>query len=154
MRCPKCGHLEDKVVDSRSVREEAAIRRRRQCMACEHRFTTHEQIIRDELRVIKRDGRREAFNREKLEGGLMRACEKRPLTTEAIHALVDDVLSVLEQEGDTEIPSGRIGAAVMEKLMQLDDVAYIRFASVYGRFEDLDQFAEVIRDVARRRKPR
>ncbi len=152
MRCPKCGHLDDKVVDSRLIRAEAAIRRRRQCLSCDHRFTTHEQIIRDEIRVVKRDGRREPFSREKLEGGLLRACEKRPVTTEAIHALVDDVLSQIEQEGETDIPTEHIGTAVMDRLLQLDDVAYIRFASVYWRFDDLNQFVNTVRQMTRKRK--
>lgn len=151
MRCPKCGHLDDKVVDSRLIRDDAAIRRRRQCLSCDYRFTTHEQIIRDELRVVKRDGRREPFNREKLEGGLLRACEKRPVTTEAIRALVDDVVSQLEHEGD-DIPTERIGTAIMDRLLQLDDVAYIRFASVYWRFDDLNQFVNTVRQMTRKRK--
>lgn len=145
MRCPKCGHLDDKVLDSRAAREGASIRRRRQCLACEHRFTTYEEIVKDELRVIKRDGRREEFSRLKLERGLMRACEKRPISADQIHDLVDQIIEGFE--GESEVTSDAIGEAVMTRLHKLDEVAYIRFASVYRRFADVNQFLKAVKDV-------
>lgn len=145
MRCPKCGHSDDKVLDSRSAREGASIRRRRQCLSCECRFTTYEEIVKDELRVIKRDNRREEFSRLKLERGLMRACEKRPVSADQIHDLVDQVIESFE--GESEVTSEQIGQAVMTRLHRLDDVAYIRFASVYRRFADVNQFLKAVKDM-------
>jgi transcriptional repressor NrdR len=145
MKCPKCGHLDDKVLDSRAAREGASIRRRRQCLQCEYRFTTYEEIVKDELHVIKRDGRHEEFNRQKLERGLSRACEKRPISADQIHDLVDQVIA--ECEGESEVTSELIGQAVMERLHHVDEVAYIRFASVYRRFADVNQFLKAVRDV-------
>lgn len=145
MRCPKCGHLDDKVLDSRAAREGASIRRRRQCLQCEYRFTTYEEIVKDELHVIKRDGRHEEFNRQKLERGLSRACEKRPISADQIHDLVDQVIA--EFEGESEVTSERIGQAVMTRLHRVDEVAYIRFASVYRRFADVNQFLKAVKDV-------
>ncbi len=146
MKCPKCGHLDDKVLDSRAAREGASIRRRRQCLACEHRFTTYEELVKDELRVIKRDGRREEFSRLKIERGLTRACEKRPVSADQLHDLVDQVIESFEGEG--EVQSERIGQAVMVRLHRLDEVAYIRFASVYRRFTDAEQFRQAVEDIA------
>jgi transcriptional repressor NrdR len=145
MRCPKCAHLDDKVLDSRAAREGASIRRRRQCLACEHRFTTYEEIVKDELRVVKRDGRREEFSREKLVRGLMRACEKRPVSADQIRDLVDQVVESFE--GESEVTTEKIGQAVMSRLHRLDDVAYIRFASVYRRFADVNQFLQAVKDM-------
>ena len=145
MKCPKCGHLDDKVLDSRAAREGASIRRRRQCLECEYRFTTYEEIVKDELHVVKRDGRHEEFNRQKLERGLSRACEKRPISADQIHDLVDQVIA--ECEGASEVTSERIGQAVMERLHHVDEVAYIRFASVYRRFADVNQFLKAVKDV-------
>lgn len=145
MRCPKCGHLDDKVLDSRAAREGASIRRRRQCLQCDYRFTTYEEIVKDELHVIKRDGRHEEFNRQKLERGLSRACEKRPISADQIHDLVDQVIA--EFDGESEATSERIGQAVMERLHLVDEVAYIRFASVYRRFADVNQFLKAVKDV-------
>jgi len=145
MKCPKCGHLDDKVLDSRAAREGASIRRRRQCLQCEYRFTTYEEIVKDELHVIKRDGRHEEFNRQKLERGLSRACEKRPISGDQIHDLVDQVIA--ECEGESEVTSERIGQSVMERLHHVDEVAYIRFASVYRRFADVNQFLKAVKDV-------
>jgi len=145
MKCPKCGHLDDKVLDSRAAREGASIRRRRQCLACEYRFTTYEEIVKDELHVVKRDGRHEEFNRQKLERGLSRACEKRPISADQIHDLVDQVIAAFE--GESEVASERIGQAVMERLHHVDEVAYIRFASVYRRFADVNQFLKAVKDV-------
>jgi transcriptional repressor NrdR len=145
MKCPKCGKDEDKVLDSRSIREGATIRRRRECLACGYRFTTHEEIDRDEIMVIKRDGRREPFSRNKLEQGVRVACQKRPISDEQVRELLDSVVSSLEGE---EIASERIGELVIERLHQIDEVAYIRFASVYRRFTDLNQFLSAITEMA------
>jgi transcriptional repressor NrdR len=145
MKCPKCGKDEDKVLDSRSIREGATIRRRRECLACGYRFTTHEEIDRDEIMVIKRDGRREPFSRNKLEQGVRVACQKRPISDEQVRELLDSVVSSLEGE---EIASERIGKLVIERLHQIDEVAYIRFASVYRRFTDLNQFLSAITEMA------
>jgi len=133
------------VLDSRAAREGASIRRRRQCLACEHRFTTYEEIVKDELRVVKRDGRREEFSREKLVRGLMRACEKRPVSADQIRDLVDQVVESFE--GESEVTTEKIGQAVMSRLHRLDDVAYIRFASVYRRFADVNQFLQAVKDM-------
>ena len=116
-----------------------------QCLACEHRFTTYEEIVKDELRVVKRDGRREEFSRLKLERGLMRACEKRPVSADQIHDLVDQVIESFE--GESEVTTEQIGQAVMTRLHRIDDVAYIRFASVYRRFADVNQFLQAVKDM-------
>ena len=140
MRCPKCGHQEDKVIDSRSVRNGQVIRRRRACLDCGHRFTTYEEVIKVSLRVVKRDGRHEDLDRRKLLNGIQRACEKRPISTEQIETLVDALVNELESEFEREIPSTAIGQKVMGRLEKLDEVAYVRFASVYRRFRDVNQF--------------
>ena len=144
MKCPKCAAEDDKVIVSRSAREGAAIRRRRECNACGFRFTTYEEIDRDEIRVIKSDGRREQFSRAKLERGVRIACQKRPISDDAIRGLIDRVISSLD--GD-EVKSERIGKLVMEELHALDEVAYIRFASVYRRFTDVNQFLSAITEM-------
>ncbi len=145
MRCPNCGSNDDKVLDSRAAREGRAIRRRRQCLSCDYRYTTYEEIARDELRVIKRDGRVEPFDRLKLERGLKRACEKRPVSPDAVHDLLDRIITGF---GDrVEITVDEIGAAVLRELHGIDQVAYIRFASVYRRFDDVSQFVNEIRDI-------
>lgn len=140
MRCPKCGHLDDKVIDSRSVRNGDVIRRRRICLKCGYRFTTYEEVVKAALRVIKRDGRHEEFDRRKLVGGVERACEKRPISTQQIEALVDAIISEIESEYEREVTSTAIGKKVMDRLEKLDEVAYVRFASVYRRFRDVNQF--------------
>ncbi|HOW97251.1 MAG TPA: transcriptional regulator NrdR [Kiritimatiellia bacterium] len=140
MRCPKCGQQEDKVIDSRSVRNGDVIRRRRVCLGCSHRFTTYEEVIKAHLRVIKRDGRHEDFDRRKLVNGVTRACEKRPISTQQIETLVDGIAGELESEYEREVPSTVIGKKVMDRLEKLDEVAYVRFASVYRRFRDVNQF--------------
>ncbi len=144
MRCPKCKHLEDKVIDSRSARHGDAIRRRRMCLLCGHRFTTYEEILKNRLRIIKRDGRHEDLEREKLISGLERACEKRPISVETIEGIVDEILEELEGEYDREVPSQVVGEKVMIKLERLDEVAFVRFASVYRRFKDVNQFVSAI----------
>jgi transcriptional repressor NrdR len=147
MRCPKCGHTDDKVLDSRASREGAAIRRRRSCLGCGQRFTTYEEIVKDGLRVVKRDGRREEFSRLKLMSGIMRACEKRPVSPQQIEELVDEVLDQIEQENDVEVPTSVIGEKVVARLERLDEVAYVRFASVYKRFADVNQFLNAINKI-------
>ena len=140
MRCPKCGHLDDKVIDSRSVRNGDVIRRRRNCLKCSHRFTTYEEVVKATLRVIKRDGRHEEFDRRKLINGVARACEKRSISAQQIEALVDSIISELESEYEREVSSTAIGKKVIDRLEKLDEVAYVRFASVYRRFRDVNQF--------------
>jgi transcriptional repressor NrdR len=147
MRCPKCGHNDDKVLDSRAARDGSAIRRRRACLGCNHRFTTYEEIVKDALRVVKRDGRREELSRLKLMSGIMRACEKRPVSPAQIEALVDEIIEETEQGFDAEVPSSVIGEKVMARLEKLDEVAYVRFASVYKRFADVNQFLNAIHDI-------
>lgn len=140
MRCPKCGNLDDKVIDSRTIRNGNVIRRRRSCLSCDHRFTTYEEVVKTKLRVIKRDGRHEELDRTKLAAGLWTACEKRPITAQQIEALVDGIVSELESEFEREVPSTVIGKKVMDRLEKVDEVAYVRFASVYRRFRDVSQF--------------
>jgi transcriptional repressor NrdR len=140
MKCPKCGHQEDKVVDTRTVRNGDVIRRRRVCLACDHRFTTYEEVVKAHLRVVKRDGRHEELDRNKLMNGIVRACEKRPISSSQIEQLVTRILNELESEFEREVPSTVIGKKVMDGLEKLDEVAYIRFASVYRRFKDVNQF--------------
>ena len=141
MKCPKCGSDDDKVLDSRAVRDGAAIRRRRECTVCGARFTTHEEIDRDEVTVVKQDGTREPFSRQKLEKGVRIACQKRPVSEDQLQSLLDSVVAALEGE---EVPTSKIGELVMERLHALDEVAYIRFASVYRRFTDVNQFLSTI----------
>ena len=140
MRSPKCGHLHDKVIDSRAAREGNVIRRRRVCLQCGHRFTTYEEIIKATMRIIKRDGRHEDLDRSKLLKGIHRACQKRPISAEQIEDMVDSILNELDNEYDREVPSTVIGEKVMERLEKLDEVAYVRFASVYRQFKDVNQF--------------
>ncbi len=147
MRCPKCTSIEDKVVDSRVSKEGNTIRRRRECAECGHRYTTIESLVRDGMMVIKRDGRREDFDREKLMHAVRAACHKRPVDLEQLTMLVDDVLDAMEASYDAEIPSNAIGDAVMQRLRKIDQVAYVRFASVYKEFRDVTEFVTEIRDM-------
>ena len=141
MRCPKCGNQDDKVIDSRAIRSGEVIRRRRTCRACSYRFTTYEEVVKANLRVIKRDGRHEELDRGKLLGGIMTACHKRTrIGSRDIEALADRIVSELENEYDREVPSTVIGKKVMEYLEDLDEVAYVRFASVYLRFRKATEF--------------
>ena len=148
MKCLKCGSLRDKVLDSRETRDGAAIRRRRECLECGYRFTTYEEIGLDEVLVAKRDGRREPFVRAKLERGIRAACAKRPVTEEQIRRLVDSVVASFDAP---EISSERIGEIVMDGLLPLDEVACIRFASVYRSFSDINQFLSAIAETAKKR---
>ena len=139
MRCPFCGAVEDKVVDTRPSDNDQVIRRRRECAGCSRRFTTYERIDEILPLVIKKDGRREAFDRTKILSGLKKACSKRPVALERLEAAVDQIERTLEEAGDKEIPSSRIGDAVMAALRDIDDVAYVRFASVYRSFRDVGE---------------
>ncbi len=146
MRCPRCTSTEDRVIDSRASKDGTTIRRRRECISCGHRFSTTETVLREGLVVIKRDGRREDFDRSKLLNGLRKACEKRPIDAEQLNMLVEDVTDALESRFDYEVPSGAVGEQVMEHLRRIDSVAYIRFASVYKDLRDLtDIVAEINR---------
>ena len=142
MRCLFCGNLESKVIDSRSADDGTTIRRRRECLACEKRFTTYEKIETIPIVVIKRNGMRETFNRDKVLNGILRACEKRPVTLKEIDNLIDDVESKLYNMLEREVSSERIGEMVMERLQKLDDIAYVRFASVYRQFKDINSFMD------------
>ncbi len=144
MRCPKCGNQDDKVIDSRASREGSTIRRRRQCLQCNHRFTTYEEIENEGLMVVKRDGRREEFSREKLLSGLKKACQKRPISPKAIEDLVETIMDEIIDKYDREVPGMAIGERVMEALRQIDKVAYVRFASVYRRFEEATEFVSEV----------
>jgi len=147
MRCPKCSHMEDKVLDSRVARNGDATRRRRVCMRCGYRFTTYEEIVRPKLRVIKSDGRHEEFKRDKLTGGIERACEKRPISAGDIERLVDSLIEEIESEYEREVSSKIVGQKVMNRLETLDEVAFVRFASVYRKFRDVNQFVNAIQDM-------
>ncbi len=146
MRCPYCGGSESRVIDSRSSGE--GIRRRRQCPACSARFTTYERVQAHNIVVLKKDGRREVFSRDKLSSGIRKSCEKRPLRTGAIDKLIDDVEAELYKTGKTEFPSSSIGDLVMERLKKLDHIAYIRFASVYREFADIGALKEAVDTLA------
>jgi transcriptional repressor NrdR len=145
MRCPKCGCQEDKVIDSRASRDGATIRRRRECVACVYRFTTFEEVERSGLLVLKRDGRREEFSKEKLLAGLRKACQKRPVGHKTLEDLVDKIVNDVLEEYDREVPAEAIGKLVMAGLRSIDDVAYVRFASVYRRFQEATDFVHEVK---------
>ncbi len=151
MRCPYCGHLEDRVVDSREAQEGQATRRRRECLGCGRRFTTYERIEEILPQVVKKDGRREPFDRKKIVEGLHVACRKRPVSAEQLEEIVTAVERKLQELGEKEIPSTVIGETVMERLKALDPVAYVRFASVYRDFRDVGEFMTELEGLARRR---
>jgi transcriptional repressor NrdR len=150
VKCPSCGHSDDKVIDSRSAKDGRAIRRRRECMKCGSRFTTYEYVEAESLLVAKRDGRREPFSRQKLFAGVSKACGKRPIAAEAVENLVDVVTADIQRNAQSEITSMRIGEKVMEELARLDEVAYVRFASVYRRFKDITQFMEELKTLLKK----
>lgn len=152
MRCPSCGYREDKVVDSRSTKEAAAIRRRRECLKCGKRFTTYECVEEVSLMVVKRDRRRQPFDRKKVLAGIVRACEKRPVSMEKMEEIVSAVERTIQRKYDREVPSAFIGEQIMEKLKHLDDVAYVRFASVYRQFRDVGQFMDELQGILHSRK--
>ena len=140
MRCLFCGHMESKVIDSRSTEEGTTIRRRRECLACGKRFTTYEKIETIPIIVIKKDGTREAFNRDKISSGILKACERRPVALKDVETLIDDIEAKMYNMLEREVSSEKIGEMVMERLQKLDEVAYVRFASVYRQFKDINSF--------------
>ncbi len=148
MKCPYCGHEEDKVVDSRSSKEGQAVRRRRECLKCEKRFTTYEYVEAVPLTIIKNDQRREPYDRQKLANGILSACKKRPISMDKIEAAIDRIENQVQKLSKTEIPSKEIGGLVMNELYQLDDVAYVRFASVYRKFKDKGEFITEVKELA------
>jgi transcriptional repressor NrdR len=152
MKCPYCGHLGDKVVDSRESREGEVIRRRRECLECNRRFTSYERIDEIPYMVVKKDGRRERFDRQKLISGLLKACEKRPVRVAALEAIADRVEATLQEKPDREMTTEDIGAYVMQELKQLDKVAFVRFASVYRNFRDLAEFTYELNELLRTRE--
>jgi transcriptional repressor NrdR len=145
VRCPACGSEGDKVVDSRSVRDGLGVRRRRECSACRHRYTTYEVVEQTPVLVIKKDGRREPYSRDRLLGGLVKACEKRPISRQQLEDVTDEVERAVFGDGRSEVRSRDIGEAVMNRLQSLDEVAYVRFASVYRSFRDVNQFMDELR---------
>jgi transcriptional repressor NrdR len=147
MKCPFCGSSDDRVVDSRESREGEMIRRRRECVSCGRRFTSYETIEEIPYMVVKNDGRRETFDRKKLRAGLVKACEKRPVSPARLDSIVDEIEGILHDTEEREMPTARIGALVMERLRELDKVAYVRFASVYRKFEDVDEFLHELKSL-------
>jgi transcriptional repressor NrdR len=145
MKCPFCGVMDNKVIDSRVSKDGEAIRRRRECMDCGHRFTTYEQIEEIPIMIVKKDGRREIFNREKVSAGIRRACEKLDVSMNTIDTIIDNLERSLRETGEKEIPSYVIGEQVMQKLHDLSDIAYVRFASVYREFKDVNDFVDELK---------
>ena len=154
MKCPFCDELEDKVVDSRMAKEGEVIRRRRECLGCKRRYTTYEREEEILPVVVKKDGRRESFDRTKILSGLKKACEKRPISTATIESVTDRIEKRIQEMGETEIESRIVGEEVMKELHQLDQVAYVRFASVYREFKDIDQFMDELKSLAQQRRER
>jgi transcriptional repressor NrdR len=149
VKCPYCGHLGDKVVDSRESKEGEVIRRRRECLDCNRRFTSYERIDEIPYMVVKKDGRRERFERQKLVGGLLKACEKRPVRMSALESVADRIEATLQDRPEREISTEEVGGFVMQELKQLDKVAFVRFASVYRNFRDLDEFTNELNELLR-----
>jgi transcriptional repressor NrdR len=147
MKCPYCSHLGDKVVDSRESKEGEVIRRRRECLGCGKRFTSYERIDEIPYMVVKKDGTRERFERQKLIGGLLKACEKRPVSVSALEQIADKIEAALQERPEKEISTAEIGGIVMEELKKLDKVAYVRFASVYRHFRDIGEFMSELKDL-------
>ena len=152
MRCPFCGHIEDKVVDSREAKDGDSIRRRRECLDCGRRFTSYERIDEIPYMVVKKDGKREAFERTKILSGLLRASEKRPISVMQLESIVDEVEKCVQDSPDRELSTSEIGKVIMQRLRQLDKVAYVRFASVYLEFEDVSAFMTELKDLVRARE--
>ncbi|MBW2194091.1 MAG: transcriptional repressor NrdR [Deltaproteobacteria bacterium] len=147
MRCPYCSELENKVIDSRMAKEGNTVRRRRQCLACNSRFTTYERVEHLPLVLIKKDNRREPFNREKILKGMQRACQKRNISINTLELFIDNLERELQEFGEKEVPASMVGERVMRKLQELDDVAYVRFASVYREFKDINDFMSELKDL-------
>ncbi|MBW2145523.1 MAG: transcriptional repressor NrdR [Deltaproteobacteria bacterium] len=152
MKCPACGTTEDKVIDSRVRKNHTVIRRRRECLHCRKRFTTYEQIEDVQLYVIKKDGRRELFDRNKIIDGMQKACEKRPISVDRIESFVDSLEQEIQETGEKEIPAALVGERVMQELHSMDDVAYVRFASVYRQFKDIDEFMTELSELLEQRR--
>jgi len=150
MKCPFCGHRDDKVIDSRASSDGDAVRRRRECLKCRKRFTTYEVVEESSLLVVKKDGRREPFDRKKILNGIQKACEKRPISSEKIEGLVSAIEHEIHKKFDKEVLSKNIGELIMDKLAFLDEVAYVRFASVYRQFKDVNQFMAELRDLLKK----
>jgi transcriptional repressor NrdR len=149
MRCPFCSHLDDKVVDSRTIKEGELIRRRRECLGCTKRFTTYERIEEIPLMVVKKDGRREGFDRSKIVIGLLKACEKRPVGVEQIEDVVDRIEKDINSSAEKEVSAAKVGEMIMEELKGIDEVSYVRFASVYRQFKDINEFMDVLKTLYR-----
>ncbi len=147
MKCPFCGFPDDKVVDSRPSKDNESIRRRRECLSCARRFTTYEQIEDVQYMVVKKDGRREMFDRKKIQRGLIKATEKRPISSTRVTEIVDEIERILHTKADREISTQEIGEFIMKRLAELDEIAYVRFASVYRQFKDVDQFYAELRKI-------
>lgn len=152
MNCPFCGHREDKVIDSRESKEGEIIRRRRECLGCTRRFTTYERIDEIPYMVIKKDGRREKFDRQKVMNGLLRACEKRPIGMSKLAEIIDAVESRLAETPDRELSTTEIGEMLMDRLVALDKIAYVRFASVYRDFQDVEAFLKELKEMMRHKR--
>ena len=151
MKCPFCRHIEDKVIDSRSANDDKSVRRRRECMKCKKRFTTYEYVEETPLMVIKKDGRREPFDRNKIISGILKACEKRPIGMEKVQAVVDKVELQMQKNFEKEVKAHAIGELVMDQLHIIDQVAYVRFASVYRQFKDINQFMKELKGLLGKR---
>ncbi|MCK5710422.1 MAG: transcriptional repressor NrdR [Deltaproteobacteria bacterium] len=149
MKCPFCSSLESKVIDSRLAKEETSIRRRRECLDCKNRFTTYERVEEVELLIIKKDGGRETFDRSKILSGMIKACEKRPISMDVIESFVSSLEREFQERGDREVESREIGERVINKLYEIDEVAYVRFASVYRSFKDVNQFMSELKELLR-----
>jgi transcriptional repressor NrdR len=147
MKCPYCREIENKVIDSRMTKEGNSVRRRRECLGCNHRFTTYERVEEVPLVLVKKDGRRETFDRTKVLSGMQKACEKRNISINALEESVDELARELQEMGEKEIPSSVVGSRIMTKLQELDDVAYVRFASVYREFKDINDFMSELKDL-------
>jgi transcriptional repressor NrdR len=152
MKCPFCASLRNKVIDSRLSKDGVAIRRRRECLECRRRFTTYERVEEVDLLVVKKDGRREPFDRNKIITGMLKACEKRPISVKVIEDFVSEFERELQERGEREVESREIGERVIKKLYELDEVAYVRFASVYRSFKDINQFMEELKDLLREKE--
>ena len=152
MKCPFCSHLEDKVVDSRESKEGEVIRRRRECLKCGKRFTSYERIDQIPHMVVKKDGRRERFDREKVMAGLLKACEKRPVSTKALEAVADKIEAMVQETPEREMPTQQVGEFLMQSLRDVDKVAFVRFASVYRDFKDVDQFMATLKGLLETRE--
>ncbi len=147
MKCPFCGEIDDKVIDSRLNKTGNAIRRRRECIVCGRRFTTYERVEEIPIMLVKKDGRREVFTREKVRSGIQRACEKRKISMDVIEDFLDELERDLRETGEKEIPSSMIGEKVMSRLHEIDDIAYVRFASVYREFKDVNDFVSELKNL-------